>query len=104
MRLADQDLAWICEKLGQHSAKWRQIGQGLRFTEPELDTIEAAPRLFSGAPFSYLCAMLSNWLQRAPGDARGSTDYATLNSLRRAVDRAGLGRLAQQLNRPQNVT
>ena len=41
--------------------------------------------------------MLSSWLQWAPGDARGSTDYATMEALRRAVNRAGLGVTAQEL-------
>ena len=91
------DFNTICEKLRPYSHKWRVIGEGLGFTHAELSTIEANPSLFLGAPASYLSAMLSVWLQWAPGDARGSRDYATMESLRRAVDKAGLGRTAQEL-------
>ena len=41
--------------------------------------------------------MLSKWLQWAPEDSRGSTEYATLGALRKAVDRAGLGKTAKTL-------
>jgi len=41
--------------------------------------------------------MLARWIQWAPGDARGSRDYATLEALRTAVDQAGLGRTAHDL-------
>ena len=50
-----------------------------------------------GDPASYLSAMLSAWQQWAPGDARGSRDYATMEALSGAVDRAGLGLTAQEL-------
>ena len=53
--------------------------------------------LLVSGPFSYLHKMLSTWMQWAPGDARGSTEYANIRSLRRAVDFAGLGRLAKEL-------
>ena len=84
-------------KLRGHSKKWKLIGEGLGFTPNELDEIEATPRLFVGAPTSFLREMLSAWQQWAPGDARGSSEYANLDSLRRAVDKAGLGRMAQEL-------
>ena len=96
-RLYERDYNWICGQLYQYASKWRTIGQGLGFTSAELDTIQASPANFTDAPTSYLYAMFSRWLQWAPGDARGSRDYATLRSLRRAVDRAGLGVVAQQL-------
>ena len=95
--LSDQNFPIICEKLRPHCAKWRVIGEGLGFTPSELDTIKAAPQSLQDAPQSYLSVMLSGWLQWAPGDARGSSEYANIHSLKRAVDKAGLGRTAQEL-------
>ena len=99
-KLGDEDLTWMCETLGSYSDKWRDIAQGLCFTDQELHNIEGTSLLLSGAPFSYLRAMLSSWLQRAPGDVRGSTDYATRDALRRAVDSAGLGTVSEKLQPP----
>jgi hypothetical protein len=48
-------------------------------------------------PNSYLREMLSQWLQWAPGDGRGSTGFATRGSLRAALLKANLGQLAHQL-------
>ena len=62
--------------------------------------IQANPMHSTGDLLSnYLSAMLSDWLQWAPGDARGSSCYATLESLKDAVDKAGLGSLAQKLHK-----
>ena len=96
--LCDQDLRTILEKLHPYSSKWRNIGEGLGFTSSELDNIQAAPLRLLSAPQSYLSAMLADWLQWAPGDARGSKEYANKNSLVKAVDTAGLGRTAQELS------
>ena len=52
--------------------------------------------LTQSPPKSFLNEMLSQWLQWAPGDGRGSTDFATRESLRAALLRANLGQLAQQ--------
>ena len=95
--ISKQDFNRVCMILRSHSHKWKQIGQGLGFTADELSIIEATPTLFTSAPLSYLDAMLSDWQQWAPGDWRGSTDYATLASLKSAVNKAGLGRTAQKL-------
>ena len=73
------------------------IGQGLGFLFAELDAIRANPTNLHDAPASYLRSMVAKWLQWASGDKRGSKDYATLSSLRTAVDKAGLGVLAQEL-------
>ena len=81
-------------KLRGHS---KLTGEGLGFTPNELDEIEAIPQLFVDAPTSLLREMLSVWQQWAPGGARGSSEYANLDSLRRAVDKLGLGRMAQEL-------
>ena len=41
------------------------------------------------APGSFMDGMIDRWSQWAPGDARGSEDYATLEALIIAVDKAG---------------
>ena len=83
--------------LHDHPFKWERIAQDLGFKPNEISTIKATPTLLAGAPMSYLDAMLEEWQQWAPGDARGSTCYATLETLRKAVSKAGLGLIAQQL-------
>ena len=83
--------------LKQYSYKWRAIGQALGFKASKLDSIASRPLLLLDAPNSYLSAMLSEWQLWAPGDHRGSRTYATLHSLKTAVDRAGLGLTAQEL-------
>ena len=50
-----------------------------------------------GAPVSYMDAVLSVWMEKGPGDDRGSTDVATLEELVLAVRRANCGRIAQTL-------
>ena len=91
------DHGYIYKKLQPHASKWRDIAIGLGFTPAELDNIAANPSRVTTAPRSYLSAMLSDWLEWAPGDARGSTKYATIEDLRSAVDRAGLGLTAREL-------
>ena len=94
--LNEGNLPEILEQLKEYSSKWKQIGHGLGFREGELNNIEATHDIKT--PEGSLCAMLSKWLQFAPGDCRGSTEYATLRGLRRAVDRAGYGRTAEKLS------
>ena len=79
------------------TSTWERIAQGLGFTANEISIIRATPALHAGAPRSYLDAMLEEWQQWAPGDARGSPCYATLDALREAVDRAGLGLTAEEI-------
>ena len=86
--------------LGQlkvHAAKWREIGTWLGFKQGELDNIQSSPKLLDQAPLSYLNTMLSKWYQWAPGDDRGSKDFATLRALKTAVSKAELGKLANEL-------
>ena len=78
-----------------HSQRWRDIGQSLGFTTDELDFIEAQPNLRSTS--DYISRMLSNWGQWVRGDARGSTGCATLESIKAALNEAGLGKEAQEL-------
>ena len=87
----------LLEQLHTHSAKWREIGESLGFRPSELDEIQARPPLWSGAPRSFLSAMLTDWLQWAPGDGRGSTSFATLEDLKAAVGQIRLGATAYNL-------
>ena len=81
-----------------HSAKWRDIGTALGFLPRELEEIEARPLLLSGAPRSFLRVILAEWLQWAPGDSRGSTNFATLEGLKVAVASIpGLETVAQNI-------
>ena len=66
------------------------------FRQPELSEIQARPALFMDAPGSWLRAMLEDWLEWKPGDERGS---ATLENLKSAVSKAGLGRTAAELRK-----
>ena len=84
-------------QLSEHSAKWKEIGTYLGFHPGELDNIGASPSLQSEAPKSLMHRMLSEWLEWAPGDHRGSTEGATLEGLKTAVSKAGLGATANSL-------
>ena len=87
----------LYEQLSLHAAKWREIGTHLGFRPGELDIIESKPSHYHGGPKSCLSAMLSEWLEWAPGDGRGSEEHSTLNRLRDAVRKSGLGITAQNL-------
>ena len=56
-----------------------------------MENIENSPMLLMQAPRSFLREMLTQWLQWAPGDGRGSTGFATKESLRAALLQANLG-------------
>ena len=85
--------------LNRFASKWREIGMGLQFKHCELNNIQSKPLLLSTAPASWLNEMLSMWLQWAPGDHRGSTNYATVEGLAIALERAGLAAAADDLNK-----
>ena len=87
----------LFKQLIKHSAKWRVIGSLLGFLPSELHNIEAKPSLNSSAPISWLSTMLSQWLQWAPEDSRGSTSFATLEDLKAALSQAELGAAAHDL-------
>ena len=82
--------AELLQQLTDYATKWRFIGLHLGFREGELDNIQGAPLLLQEAPVSWLCKMLSLWLEWAPGDSRGSTHYATLNALKAALHSTGI--------------
>ena len=93
-RLTNIDIASLLQQLSSNAAKWRGIGIYLGFRANELDTIQSKPALFTEAPVSWLEEMLAQWLQWAPGDSRGSTNFATLEDLKTALNKAGLGATA----------
>ena len=97
-RLSRLHLSSLLQQLYEHAARWRDIGGALGFTQGELDTIQAKPFLLTGGPKSWLGSMLSDWLQWAPGDGRGSTHFATLEKLKDALNQANLGATAHTLH------
>ena len=70
-----------------HACKWRNIALHLRFLPGEIDNIEARPLLLRTAPESWLGAMLTEWLQRAPNDTRGNS---SIESLMYALNKSGI--------------
>lgn len=96
-KLKENHLPSLLRQLKKHAAKWREIGTHLVFLPGELDNIEARPNLSAGAPVSWLGAMLTDWLQWAPDDNRGSTNFAVLEDLKHALKEAGLGVTAHDL-------
>ena len=87
----------LLTQLKEHAAQWKNIGTHLGFSQGELSNIQASPLHLTEAPVSWLRAMLAEWLEWAPGDERGSKNYATLSGLKSAVREAGLGRTAEEL-------
>ena len=68
-RLSDNHHSSLLLQLTNYAAVWREIGTHLGFHPGELSNIEARPNLMQSAPVSWLSAMLSQWLQWAPGDS-----------------------------------
>jgi hypothetical protein len=96
-RLKATDYGCLCKKLHSCAAEWQCIAQSLRFTFSEISTIEANPR--NVRPTSFINNVVGLWLEWAPGDARGSKDYATLEQLQNAVSQAGFGVVASELTK-----
>ena len=90
VHLTEQHLPDIFSVLKKDASQWRTIGMYLGFRRGELQNIASKPYLFCGAPESYLSDMLSEWLEWAPGDSRGSTQFATLQMLESALCKSGL--------------
>ena len=88
----------LFQQLKQRAFKWREIGLHLGFSPGELSNIEGRLALIQGAPVSFLEALLEEWIQWAPGDDRGSTGFATMDSLKTALSKAGFGAAAYDLN------
>ena len=85
--LTEFHLPKLLEKLNIHAGKWRNIALHLGFLSGELDNIQTRPLLLQTAPESWLGAMLTEWLQRAPNDTRGSS---SIKSLMHALNKSGI--------------
>ena len=85
--------------MSEHASKWAEIGICLRFHNNELSNIAAKPILYLEGPKGFLREMLSEWLEWAPGDQRGSNQCATLEVLKIAVSKAGLGVTAANIQK-----
>lgn len=96
--LKEEHLPDLLTALQNHASKWRDIGTYLGFQQGELDNIAANQLLQPNSPHSFLTAMLTKWLQWAPGDIRESTSFATLEMLKSALTKSGLGATGQQLS------
>ena len=93
--LTENDIPQLMEKLAPHAAKWSLLGIALGFKPSELDLIAAKPRLFYGAPTTYLTEMLYEWVQWSPETV--NTKYATITDLKLALrsQLVGLGALSK---------
>ena len=96
--LTDHHLSALVSALNNHAFKWKEIGTHLGFLSGELANIAGKPLLLNDAPQSWLQAMLSEWLQWAPGDSRGSQSYSTIEMLKSALDKSGLAATACNLS------
>ena len=85
------------EQLDPCKAAWEKIAESLGFKEFEIAGIKADLTKVMGGPEACLREVITKWLQWAPGDARGSSDYATLEALKSAVSKAGFGKAAAKL-------
>lgn len=96
--MSPQDIVKITGFLAQQSVehKWWEIGIHLGFTDDQLNSISASPT--NSSLLKCLSSMLSKWGQWTPEDARGSTAYATLDSLKKAMKNAGYGLVAQEIS------
>ena len=75
----------------------------MEFQREKLNIIQADPLLLNGAPKSWLSGLISQWMERAPGDSCGSTIYANLEDLKSAVSKAGFGVVADGLSLEQGT-
>ena len=68
----------------------------------EMDAIENTEVLALQGSTAFLGELLALWLQWAPGDGRGSTGYATKESLIAALLKANLDELAKKCKSRQH--
>ena len=92
--VTENELIQIKVILSNYAPEWKKIGQGVGFTDRELTVIEHAPLNLFKAPVSWLNQMLDDWQKRKADDSRGKPTRAALVS---AVDKAGLGRIAEEI-------
>ena len=102
--ISDEQFTEVCKILKKFPGRWQEIAIELGFRANELSAIRGRPLLLSDAPLSWMNTMLADWKQWTPTDARRSRCYPTLHSLRAAVDKAGLGTVAEGLGKLQRST
>ena len=88
--LEDSNFASLCEQLGPHASSWKTVGMNLGFSSADLGNIESTPSNMTNAPKSYLNDLLDKWLKR-------EEPLATLEDLKVALRKTGLGRVAARL-------
>ena len=93
-RLTESHLPSLLQQLSDHATRWRDIGTYFGFTSGKLDNIQYE----HPSPTTCLSKMLTEWLQWAPGDSRGSTNFATLEALKDALNQVGLAAAAHDLH------
>ena len=93
-KLSESHLPELLSKLNDHASRWRDIGMYLGFRKGELDNIAGSPLLWTESPRSWLREILGAWLEWAPGDSRGSDAFASIESLKCALDKSGLAQTA----------
>ena len=97
------------------TCKWRDLGSALEFSKEELENVDcdykdhsqkkSKKKSTSKNPLEdQLYTLLSHWLQRHPGDERGSTSFATYTQLKTALINAGLGAVARDLPSYEKIT
>ena len=96
-RLSSRHLPSLLQQLLKHATLWREIATPLGFEQGELNNIQSNPILLPGSPVSWLTTMLCQWLEWAPGDGRGSANFATFEELKRGLRQANLGRTSHDL-------
>ena len=92
--LQSEDFDEIYSKLESCASHWMDIGLKLGFTKAEMDSIQQNPMLMT--PERCMKQMLRQWLLWAPGDGRGSKDFAKRESLHLALVQANQLALAKQ--------
>ena len=98
VKLSEKDLVHLMRLLWSYSIKWEMIGLSLGFILHELKTISGMPKLFVGAPVSYLQELLSQWVQWPTADhPYDPTLGALCTALRSSL--VGLGSLAEEMER-----
>ena len=96
-QISESHLPLLLSKLNNHACRWRDIGMHLGFLHGELDNIQAKPLLLNEGPKAWLREMLGEWLQWAPGDSRGSSSVALVDTLKVALNNSGLAATALEI-------
>ena len=89
--LDDSNYASLCEQLGPHASSWKTVGINLGFFSGDLENIQSTPSNMTNAPKSFLNDLLDKWLKR-------EEPLATLEDLKVALRKTGLGRVAAGLS------